>query len=183
MSVLSVVLIVVALGAIALVFIPIVRLYLRFRGTRVVACPENEQPAAVEIDAVQAAFSSMDQPHLSLKECSRWPEKENCGQECLRQIQMAPDDCLLKNMLIKWYAGKSCALCRKPVGEIVWHEHKPALMGPDHVTVEWFEFRPEMVKEVFATCLPVCWDCHIAATFRREHPELVVDRPQRATKQ
>ena len=24
--------------------------------------------------------------------------------------------------------------------------------------------------------LPVCWDCHIAESFRREHPELVTDR-------
>ena len=27
------------------------------------------------------------------------------------------------------------------------------------------------------THLPVCWNCHIAESFRREHPELVVDRP------
>jgi hypothetical protein len=25
--------------------------------------------------------------------------------------------------------------------------------------------------------LPVCWNCHIAQTFRRVHPELVVVRP------
>jgi hypothetical protein len=24
---------------------------------------------------------------------------------------------------------------------------------------------------------PVCWSCHIAESFRRTHPELIVDRP------
>jgi hypothetical protein len=33
---------------------------------------------------------------------------------------------------------------------------------------------------VLSTHLPVCWDCHIARRFRREHPALVVDRPRRS---
>lgn len=183
MSALSITLVVVALGAILLVLVPIGRLYRKFRGTRVVTCPENKETAAVEVDAFQAAFSSADETRLRLKDCSRWPEKENCGQECLRQIQLAPEDCLLKNTLMRWYAERSCAICHKPFGEIHWHEHKPALLGPDHVTLEWFEFRPEKVHEVLATHQPVCWDCHIASKFRREHPELVVDRPWKAQKQ
>ena len=28
---------------------------------------------------------------------------------------------------------------------------------------------------------PVCWNCHIAESFRREHPDLVTDRDNRAT--
>ncbi len=183
MQILGVISVIVAIGAILLVFTPITRLYRRFRGTRVITCPETREPAAVEVDAVQAAFSGLERIHLRLKECSRWPERENCGQECLQQIQAAPEDCLLKNMLIRWYAGKTCAVCGKPVGEIQWHEHKPALLSPDHKTVEWFEFRPEKVGEVLATHRPVCWDCHIASTFRREHPELVVDRPWKAHRQ
>ena len=180
MSALSIILVLVALGAILFVLIPTVRLYRKFSGTRVITCPENKEPAAVEVDALQAAFSSADEIRLHLKECSRWPERENCGQECLRQIQQAPEDCLLRNTLVRWYAEKPCAICHKPLGEIHWHEHKPALLAPDHTTVEWFEFRPEKVHEVLATHLPVCWDCHIASKFRREHPELVVDRPWKA---
>ena len=37
----------------ALVLIPILRVY---RGTRLVACPETKRPAAVELDAIHAAF-------------------------------------------------------------------------------------------------------------------------------
>jgi hypothetical protein len=68
-------------------------------------------------------------------------------------------------------------LCGKPLEEIDWLEHKPALMSPEQKTVEWHEVRAEKLPEVLSTHLPVCWNCHIAETFRREFPELVVDRP------
>ena len=146
--------------------------YLRFRGTRVVTCPETEQPAAVKV-ALAATF---DEPHLRLKECTRWPERRNCGQECLKQIEAAPEDCLVRTILTKWYQGKSCIYCRKPLGTINWLEHKPALLSPERNTVEWQDLRPETIPGVLATHRPVCWNCHIAETFRREHPELIVDR-------
>jgi hypothetical protein len=177
MSTLSVIAVAVAVAAIALVAVPMIRLYLRYRGTRVVTCPENQEAVAVEVDASQAAFSNLENLHLRLKECTRWPERENCGQECLSQIEAAPEDCLLKAIITRWYVGKTCAVCGRNFGEIRWSDHKPALLGPEHKTVEWSGFRPETVHEVLATHAPVCWDCHVAATFRREHPELVVDRP------
>jgi hypothetical protein len=30
----------------------------------------------------------LSQPHLRLSECSRWPERQGCGQECLSQIEV-----------------------------------------------------------------------------------------------
>jgi hypothetical protein len=42
--------------------------------------------------------------------------------------------------------------------------------------VQWSEIPAEKLQEVMRTHQPVCWNCHIAETFRREHPELVVDR-------
>ena len=36
----------------------------------------------------------------------------------------------------------------------------------------------EKLPEVFETPLPVCWSCHTAETFRREHQERVVEREQ-----
>jgi hypothetical protein len=50
------------------------------------------------------------------------------------------------------------------------------LLVPDHTTVEWKQVRPEDVPNVFRTHQPVCWNCHLAGSFRRLHPELVVDR-------
>ncbi len=183
MSTLSVTAVIVALAAVVLVVVPMVRLYMRFKGTRIVTCPETHETVAVEVDASQVAFSTLENLHLQLRQCTRWPERENCGQECLSQVEDAPADCLLKSIIAKWYSGKTCAICGKPIGDIHAFDHKPALLGPDHATLEWSEFRPEKVSEVLSTHKPVCWDCHIASTFRRQHPEMVVDRPWRAPKQ
>src|SRR5512142_2861678 len=70
----------------AIVLVPVVRVY---RGTRLVACPETKRPAAVELDALRAAFSLFgDEPgRFRLANCSRWPEKAGCGQECLSEVE------------------------------------------------------------------------------------------------
>jgi hypothetical protein len=170
---LYVVVIVVGITALYFLLEPLIRKFTKYRGARVVTCPETNKPAGVEVDAVSAALSK----GLQLKECSRWPERQDCGQGCLKQIEAAPEDCLVRNMLTKWYAGKKCAFCGRPLEDLDWAEHSPALMAPDKRTLKWREVAPEQVPEALATHLPVCWNCHIAATFRREHPDLVTERP------
>lgn len=171
---------VVALAILLAVGPPLVKRWLLFRGKRLVTCPETKRPAAVEVDAKHAAasvFSMQDHPDLRLQDCSRWPERKDCGQECLAQIEAGPEGCLVRTIVAKWYEGKACTLCGKPFGEMHWYEHKPALMNPRHETVEWTDVPIERLPEVLSTHRPLCWSCHIAETFRREHPELVVDRP------
>ncbi|MBZ5701361.1 MAG: hypothetical protein LAN84_05890 [Acidobacteriia bacterium] len=154
-----------------------VRTYLRYRGKMLITCPETGKAAAVKVDATQAVRESLvGHAKIRLEECSRWPERQNCGQECLSQVEADPEKCLVWTTVAKWYEGKSCAYCHKPFGEIHWHDHRPALVGPAGKSVQWNEIRAERLPEFFATHLPVCWDCHIAETFRHEHPELVVDR-------
>ena len=36
----------------------------------------------------------------------------------------------------------------------------------------------EFLQDAMKTRQPICWSCHIAETFRRQHPEMVVDRPE-----
>jgi hypothetical protein len=48
-----------AAGILFLVGRRLVRVWLRYRGTRIVACPETEQAAAIEIDARHAALSAL----------------------------------------------------------------------------------------------------------------------------
>lgn len=156
------------------------RAYLRFRGTRLVTCPETRKAAAVEVDAKHAAFTApFGKPNLQLIDCSRWPERQDCGQQCLVQIESAPKDCLVRTILTKWYTDKACIFCGKALDEINWVDYKPALMSPERVTLEWDEIPAEKVPEVLTTHMAVCWNCHIAETFRRRYPELVVDRPWR----
>ena len=67
------------------------RTYLKFRGKRLVSCPETHKPAAVRVGAGKVALKAfVGNEQLRLRECSRWPEREACGQECLAQIQEAP---------------------------------------------------------------------------------------------
>jgi hypothetical protein len=153
--------------------------WLRYRGTRIVVCPENREMVAVEVDATHAAISAPHgHPELRLESCTRWPERQGCGQECLGQIESAPEACLLRTILTDWYQDKTCAFCGRKIGSVHWHDRKPALRAPDGRLVSWSGFRPEQVIDVLASHKPVCFDCHVAETFRREHPELVTDRPE-----
>ena len=166
------------LGLLLFVLIRGVRSYLKYRGKRLITCPENQQPAAVEVNALKAGVEgARHPPHLELSHCSRWPEKQGCGQECLRQIEHSPEECLVRTIVTRWYAGKSCAVCGRPIHEVEWLGHKPALLDADGKTVYWDHIAVEKLPEVFSTHLPVCWDCHIATTLVREHPEVVTHRP------
>ena len=158
-------------GAVAL------RVYLKYRGDRLVVCPETRKPAAVEVAAGRAAAGgAAGRLKLRLSDCSRWPEREDCGQDCLSQVEADPANCLVWNIVNAWYAGKNCTLCGKPFGTINWHDHRPALLDIERKTVQWIDVPPEHLPEVFATHWPVCWDCHIAESFRRRHPELITER-------
>jgi len=159
---------------------PLVRTYRRYRGTRVVTCPESGEPAAVEVDARLAAMSQMSTgaPVLRLGTCSRWPARHECGQECLAQIEAAPEGCLARSLLGDWYRGKRCVYCGYPFDEIRWADPKPALRKPDGTTVEWGDIRGEELSRVLASHAPVCWNCNVAETLRAQHPELIVDDPR-----
>jgi hypothetical protein len=155
-----------------------IRTYRKYRGERIIYCPENRKPAAVEVAALRAGIAcAADKPHLELRSCSRWPEMQGCGQECLSQIERSPHDCLVRTIVTQWYAGKVCAACGRPIQEVEWLGHKPALLDPNGKTVYWDGIRAEMLPEVFKDHLPVCWDCHIASTLLRERPEVVTHRP------
>lgn len=157
-----------------------VRTSQRFGGERVIICPETGKQAMVEVDTRHAALTSLfGQTDLRLESCWRWPLRENCGQECLLQLDGAPEGCLVSSVLEKWYRGKQCAFCKRRFDDISLLDHKPALLNSDGATVEWRAVPITAVNEAIATYLPVCWNCHIAQTFHREHPDLVVERTVR----
>ena len=177
---LPIVLLVLAASAVLaiVVLIPVLRVY---RGTRLVACPETKQPAAVELDSIRAALTLLgdESPRLRLTNCSRWPEKAGCGQECLGEVERDPKACLVRTIVADWYRGQSCVFCGKPIPEVTWTEHRPALLSPDRVTVSWKDVKPETLPDLFATHKPVCWDCHVVQSLIRERPDTVTVRPDR----
>ena len=165
-----VVVIAVVLGVVAVV--RLAHTWWKYRGQRVITCPENQKPAGVVVDARHAAETALGKsPELRLSSCSRWPERAGCGQQCLSQIAASPEDCLVRNILTKWYEGKTCAYCGQPIGEIDWAGRKPALLRADGVSVEWSEVPADKLYETLAAASPVCFACHMANKLVREHPD------------
>lgn len=172
---------ILALGTLYVVLPIAVDVYWRFRGTRLVTCPENQRPAAVEVDARHAALNAIrGAADLKLAQCSRWPERHDCGRECVRQIEQEPAECLPRTMLAKYYAGKHCVLCGASFDGIESWGHCNGLMAPGRLTMEWSEIASEQLPDVLQSHRPVCWNCHVAETFRRQHGDLVIDRPDPA---
>ncbi|HSD50703.1 MAG TPA: hypothetical protein VLG48_04790 [Candidatus Methylomirabilis sp.] len=79
--------VILAVGALGLLYVlmPLMAdTFRRFRGPRMLTCPDTGGKAEVGIDASRAALTSaFGQPTLRVKSCSLWPEKEQCRQECL----------------------------------------------------------------------------------------------------
>jgi len=150
--------------------------YRKYRGKRLIVCPETQKAEAVEVAAGKGAVKAFLAPEVRLKDCTRWPERADCGQYCLSQIEEAPEDCLVSSIVKHWYEDKVCVFCAKPIQHLEWHEHRPALLTPQGNTLQWHEVPAQSLQEVLRTHKPVCWQCHIHESFRREHRELVTDR-------
>jgi hypothetical protein len=164
-------------AVLALVAARVVVLVRRYRGSRVITCPENGRPAGVELDANHAVLTALGaHAELRLSDCSRWPEKAGCGQECLRQIEASPEGCLVRHILTDWYAGKNCTMCGQPIGPIHLTDQKPGLLNSDGRNLDWRDIPADQIPGVLASARAVCFSCHLANSFAHEHPELVIDR-------
>lgn len=178
MSAGSVYVVLVLVGVASFFAIVALRAYVKYRGVRVVTCPETQRPVAVRVDAGHAAVSAAwDHTELQLCECTRWPERAGCGQECVKEIASAPNDCLLRSILARWYAGKNCAYCEKPIA-IFTHAQQPALRHPDGHTFDFNAVPAEQLVAHLNDYAPVCFDCHLAQQFRQEYPEKVTEKPR-----
>jgi hypothetical protein len=149
----------------------------KYRGDRVITCPENRRPAGVRLDARHAAATELlNSTQLRLSTCTRWPEKAGCAQGCVPQIQESPDGCLVRLILARWYHGKSCAVCGREFGEIDWAGAKPGLFTPEGISLESREISADRISEVLESALPLCFACHMANRLVHEHADLAIDR-------
>jgi hypothetical protein len=155
------------------------RAWRSYRGVHVIQCPETRKPAAVRVDTGHFALSAVmnEPPEVRLASCSRWPERAGCDQACVPQIESDPVDTRIDTILNDVFAGRSCALCGRKISGVPAVGHKPAFLGPDGWTTPCTAIAPEHVYDLLKTHRLVCWDCDVAETFRREHPELVIDAP------
>jgi hypothetical protein len=156
----------------------ILRARSKYGGTQIVTCPETNTSAYVEVDVLEAALTSvLGASDIRLQNCSRWPTKKDCGQECLLNLTVAPSDCLVHGVLMKWYRGKQCLYCGMTFTELHLTDHKPALRNQAGKLLQWNEVAIADMPKVLRSYEPVCWNCYIAQSFAIEHPELVTYRP------
>jgi len=79
---------VIALG-VAYVAVPVgLDAYRRYRGTKMVTCPQTGMPAQIEVDATDASISAaLGRPRVEVTRCTHWPDREYCGQDCVKQLE------------------------------------------------------------------------------------------------
>jgi hypothetical protein len=153
------------------------RLFFSLRGDRVVTCPETLELVGLKIDASLAARTSLaDNPEFRVSGCTRWPEKSACGQECLSQVELRPEDTLMRNILHNWYLDKDCSICGRAIGDVRWNDAVPALRTLDGGYREWETIEAVELTGLLETSVPVCWYCDQIEQFRRVHPGLYVER-------
>ena len=59
-------------------------IYSRYRGGRAVTCPETHQQVGVRFDALHAAVTELGgKPAFRLTDCTRWPMRADCDQDCI----------------------------------------------------------------------------------------------------
>jgi hypothetical protein len=163
----------IACAALAVTLLLRVRSY---RGKRVVVCPETHETAGAEIDALAAARGEVfGEPQFVLSACSRWPENAACDQACAPQIADAPRETLVRDIVRRWYLGRSCSFCGASVegaGDAV----APGLRTLDGKLHEWRDILPQDLMRVLDNAAAVCARCELTESFRRDFPAMVVER-------
>jgi hypothetical protein len=166
-------------GVAAIYFRDAVAAWRRWRGVRLVTCPETSRTAAVTVDTAHAATTAFfeNAPSIRLSTCSRWSTRGPCRQPCLHSLIREGDAAMVETVATQWYADQTCVFCGKRIARVTSGARPPALAGPDGLTVEWPSLPPEQLTDAFHTHRAVCWDCHLIESFRRQHPDLYIDRP------
>jgi hypothetical protein len=111
---------VIVLSALGLIIVWLIRseiwrTFFKFRGDRLVSCPETDAMTAVRVDAARAAVTTpFGLPQLRVKSCLRWPNRLGCDQACLWQVRAAPRETLTATILRQWCEGKPAIYGWKP---------------------------------------------------------------------
>ena len=153
-------------------------LFLRYRGKRIVTCPETALPVGVEVNAAKAAGTwIVSRPRFVVTACSRWPERAGCDQACAPQVEASPEGTLVRTIVAKWYAERTCVYCTNPIREIGGSAVLPALLSPDGELREWSDVAAEELPRILSNAVAVCARCELVEDFRRRFPDRVIDRP------
>lgn len=167
------------LALVVVVYVGIaIRAAYRLRGKHVVICPETKAPAGVTVDLGHAATTAVwEKPDVKLASCSRWPERQDCEQPCVCQIEAEPAGTRAKVISADFFKDKHCAICRRAIDQPNAATLQPGFIDPVTREVKaWDEIAPQDLPEAVAHRLPLCSNCTLAESFRTRFPGEVVDR-------
>ena len=160
------------LGAVLVTGLPVavsLESYYANRGRKPAVCPDTGQPVEIEADDEYAFWSALrGQEHSRLKSCSRWPEKADCDQECLAQVNPSPEN--VDRLLTKWYAGKTCAICERELCASDWRRSRLALLNEQHKLFELRHMHLDELQSTLQHMRPLCWNCHQEERARQAVP-------------
>lgn len=92
-----------------------------------------------------------------------------------KHAKINPHDAATTAQLKRYFEGKPCAACSRPIPPV--HAPRPGLLNTDtHVAIPWDDIPVANLSATLESHVPICSNCLIFETFRREYPELVVDR-------
>jgi len=150
------------LGALLVTGLPValsLQSYFQNRGRRAAICPENGEPVDIEVDNEYAFWTAFrGQEHTRLKSCSRWPEKGDCGQECLEQVAPSPEN--VERLMLVSYRGKSCAICTRAITPPDWRRGRLAWLDNEYKLVELRQVDLKQLQFALERMRPLCWTCH-----------------------
>jgi hypothetical protein len=154
------------------------RTWSHVHGARVVVCPETQKAVAVRVDVGHAVASAVwEKPDLRLTSCSRWPERQDCDQPCVHQIETTPSETSPKVIATHFFSSQRCAICTRPIEPPSAITLQPGFMDPvTHKVDNWQEVAPQDLAEAIATRRPLCANCTLAESFRQRFPDRVTDR-------
>jgi len=165
--------------AVLLVYLVIaVRTWSRVRGTRLVVCPETQRPVAVRIDVGLAMASAVwEAADLRVTSCSRWPDRQDCDQPCVHEIETHPKDTQPRAIAARFFSSQRCAICSRPIDPFSRMTLQPGFMDPAtrHVKT-WADLPPEDLPRAIAGWRPLCSNCTQAESCRQTSVTRVTDR-------
>jgi hypothetical protein len=147
--------------------------YFKNRGRRSVVCPGNHLPETVEVDRKFSFHTALrGQEHTRLESCSRWPEKGECGQECLVQVDATPEN--IDRFLKVWIAGKACGICGRLLTVADWRPGRLAVLDENSNFFEMRQLPLDRLPFALEGKRPLCWPCHQEERVRQAQPHRIL---------
>jgi hypothetical protein len=157
------------LGAILVTGLPValsLQSYFQNRGPQSAICPESGDHVDIEVDNKYSFWTALrGQEHSRLTSCTRWPEKGDCAQECLVQVDPSPEN--VERAMLSWYKGKVCAICARAITPSDWRRGRLAWLD-DHKLVELRQVNLKQLQSKLDELRPLCWRCHQDEYVRQE---------------